>query len=393
MTRHAPLRIGIVVPYDLSEPGGGVKHHALELAAALRRFGDRVVVFGPASSSVKAPHLVGFPGVINAKSNGGDNKMGLFVRPWDVRRALRAHRLDVIHVHEPLVPSLTYWSTWLSPGVPKVATFHAFAEAPPVQLRVGQKMWGGTILPLFSSGIAVSEPAARYASIAWKRQLEIIPNGVATDVFVPAPREGGGDRVRLLFVGKLGDARKGWRFLLDAYRKLLARGVRVSLDVVGELGSAETPPALEGLTWHGPVSLQELVRRYQQCDVFVAPSTSQESFGIVLLEAMASQKPVVCSDIDGYRRVVDERGARLVPPRDVDALAAAIEALAVDGDARRAMGEHNRRQARVYDWSRIAPRVRSVYLSAIDRVVAHSTNLAPTAAPELSVAESELAAE
>jgi phosphatidylinositol alpha-mannosyltransferase len=363
--KRRPLRVGIVVPYDLAEPGGGVKHHALALAASLRALGDRVVVFGPASHAVHAPNVVAFRGVINVRSNGGDNRMGLFVRPWAVRRAIEDARLDVLHVHEPLVPSIGYWSAWGAPRVPKVATFHAFAEDPPIQLRIGQKIWGRTLFPFFARGVAVSEPAARYASIAWKRPLEIIPNGVDTNVFAAHRARGRDDRLRVLFVGKLSDERKGFRYLLDAHRRLLARGVRVSLDVVGETGS-ERRDDVDHVTWHGPLPLGELVRRYQSCDVFVAPSTSQESFGIVLLEAMSTGAPVVCSDIDGYRRVVHPSGARRVPPRDPEALASAIESLAHDPLARRAMEETNVRHARDYDWSRIAPRVREVYLSAME---------------------------
>jgi phosphatidylinositol alpha-mannosyltransferase len=167
-------------------------------------------------------------------------------------------------------------------------------------------------------------------------------------------------------VGRLGDRRKGAPFLFEAYRELLERNVPVTLDVVGELGRATPPPALPGLRYHGPVDAERLSELYRECDVFVAPSTGQESFGIVLLEAMASGKPVVCSDIEGYRSVAATDGARLVPPRDVRALRDALEQMvAMGAERRRAWGESNRRVAERYDWTRIVERVREEYRAAI----------------------------
>jgi phosphatidylinositol alpha-mannosyltransferase len=175
-----------------------------------------------------------------------------------------------------------------------------------------------------------------------------------------------GDGVRLLFVGRIGDRRKGARFLFEAYRGLVARGLPVSLDVVGELGDADPPPALPSLTYHGPVGLAQLTDLYRACDVFVAPSTGQESFGIVLLEAMACAKPVVCSDIAGYREVANPDGAALVPPCDARALEAALAAVVQLPAAQRArQGESNRRAAEAYDWDALAARVRGEYTAAI----------------------------
>src|SRR5207253_4521685 len=156
--------------------------------------------------------------------------------------------------------------------------------------------------------------------------------------------------IRLLFVGQWTDKRKGLPVLLDAFAKLRARKVDVTLDVVG-LGDHRIPmPQLShGVTFHGRVSETELRRRFRDCDVFVAPSTGQESFGIVLVEAMACGRPVVCSDIDGYREVASPLGARLVPPRDANALADTFQALCRDAGLRRVMGQHNRAESLKYD--------------------------------------------
>jgi phosphatidylinositol alpha-mannosyltransferase len=138
----------------------------------------------------------------------------------------------------------------------------------------------------------------------------------------------------------------------------------VTLDVVGK---GEPPADAPGVTFHGPVADEAvLAEHYRACDVFVAPATGQESFGIVLLEAMASGKPIVCSDIAGYRQVVSADGARLVPPMDVAGLAQAIGALAGDADLRRRMGEVNLERAAQFDWEQLSSRVLDEYQLAVD---------------------------
>jgi phosphatidylinositol alpha-mannosyltransferase len=298
-------------------------------------------------------------------NNGSDNMLGLLVSPRAVAAFFREHRFDVIHVHEPLNPTLSYWAVWATRQLPHVATFHAYAESEPNMLGWARKASGSTIFPFFQRAIAVSEPAARYAARAWRGPLSIIPNGVSTRTFTPGASRRS-EAVRLLFVGRLGDRRKGARFLFDAYHGLIAKGHAVTLDVVGELGGAPPPPALPGLRYHGAVANGRLAELYRQCDVFVAPSTGQESFGIVLLEAMASGKPLVCSDIDGYREVARGTSAVLVPPGDAHSLETALAYLVqLDRGALARMGALNRPVAEAFDWDRIAERVRGEYVAAI----------------------------
>ena len=359
------MRICQVVTYDVASPCGGVKHHAVHLAAALREVGDEVDIIGPASARVESG-IRGFSGVVNIPANGSDNFIGLFVSPREVRRYLIERDFDVIHVHEPLVPALSHLAVWQTPRAAHVATFHAYSERETLPERWLRRAGAAVALRGFARGIAVSEPAARLAAGAWRGPLTVIPNGVPTDIFSPPPVE----RVpvgplRLLFVGRLGDRRKGVRFLLDAYARLLHAGVPVTLDIIGELGGAKTPPALPGLSYHGPLPLRDLVRHYRDCDLFVAPATGQESFGIVILEAMACGRAVLCSDIEGFRQIARGDGACLVPPGDPASLADAIARLAADRGALRRMGLRNRDHALDYDWSGIARRVRDEYVRAL----------------------------
>jgi phosphatidylinositol alpha-mannosyltransferase len=369
---EAPLRICIVVPYDLSERGG-VKHHAFEVAYALRRRGDHVDIVGPATEDPKLDGVMSFGGIVNVRSNASDNRMALFVSPWKLRRFFRDGAYDVIHVHEPPIPSVPYWTAWLTPGVAKICTFHAFNETPSGGIRFGQRVCQVLQQRFYDHTLAVSEAAKRHASYAWKGPFTIVPNGVSLDVFVPGESRAQEDRpLRLLFVGRLSDERKGLRHMLEAYEQVRARDVRATLDIVGEQAGAPVPPALPGLTYHGPVPRSELVRRFQECDIYVAPSTGQESFGIVLLEAMATGAPIVCTDIEGYRAVANAEGAVLVPPRSSEALALAILALANDPQRRARMSAVNLEHVKQYEWASVAARVRVEYLVAIANRAARS---------------------
>lgn len=361
--RARPLRVCLVVPYDMADEGG-VKRHALHVAESLRRLGDEVTVVGPLSRGEAGDHARGFGGVVNVPANGAANYMALLTAPWSVRRFFRDGDFDVVHVHEPLVPLLPYYALWFSPRAAHVCTFHMYAETEGVFSRAARRALGRRMFPAFERGIAVSRPAAEYAAQAWTRPLSVIPNGVPTTTFRPAAVDGGDWRrqrlLRLLFVGNWRDGRKGLPYLLEAFSRLRARGLGIELDVVGQGESLSM--AVPGVTFHGQVASEtELAAHYQRCDLFVAPATGQESFGIVLLEAMACGKAVVCSDIPGYRQVVDPGGARLVPPSNAEALEEAIASLVRDPDRRRGMGEVNRRRAEAFDWDHIATQVRGEY--------------------------------
>ena len=260
---------------------------------------------------------------------------------------------------------LPYWVSWASRRVAQVATFHAYAESNSALLA--RQMGGAVIFSRVQRAIAVSAPAARYASGSWKRPLTIIPNGVSLKIFRPSTELPKQDRpVRLLFVGRLADERKGARLVLDAFARLVQRGINATLDMVGDLEDFGELPNYAGVRFHGEVGMEALVDAYRRCDVFVAPSTGQESFGIILLEAMASGKAVVCSDIEGYRGTVHPRGARLVPPNDVMALTSALEDIVNLGAAgRQSMGIANLEHVQGFDWDVLAERIRNEYIAAI----------------------------
>ena len=358
------MRICIVVPYDLAEQGG-VKRHAFQLAAALRGLGDDVTVMGASSTPAEEPSVHVFGGIVNIRSNGSDNRLAILTPPWKIRRWLDEQAFDVIHVHEPLCPLLAPWAALFAGSATLVGTFHAFAEKEERGPKFMRWWSAPLILPRFARAIAVSEPAAAYARFVWKRELAIIPNGIAMDIFRPtSPRPHGG-KLRLLFVGHWRDGRKGLPVLLEAVSLLHDRGVPVSLDVVGSGPAGVAPPELPGVTFHGPAAgASEIATYLNECDVFVAPSLGQESFGIVLLEAMASGRAIACSDIAGYREVVSAENARIVAPGSAVALAAAIADLAQDPEERSAMAQRNVHRAEQFAWSTLVHRVRAEYQAA-----------------------------
>jgi phosphatidyl-myo-inositol alpha-mannosyltransferase len=361
------MRVCIVVPYDLAEEGG-VKRHSFNLARALRAGGDEVVIVGVASQPQDDPHVVTFGGIVNLRNNDSDNRVGFLTPPWQMRRYFRREKFDVVHVMEPLVPFFSAYGTMLSPESAHVTTFHAFSEKEGLASKICRSLGGPVIFPKIHRGIAVSRPAERYARPQWKqRDLTIIPNGVSVEVFRGTPPDDAAGRpLRLLFVGHWRDRRKGLPDLLAAFERLRTRGLDLTLDVVGMGPTGEEPPQVPGVTFHGPVCDDvRLAQHFRACDIFVAPSLGNESFGMVLLEAMAAARPIVCTSIEGYSQVVSDENARLVHPGDVPELEAAIAELAQNPIRRRKMAEANRRRAEAYDWAQIARRVREEYVLAM----------------------------
>jgi phosphatidylinositol alpha-mannosyltransferase len=363
------VKICMVVPYDLAEEGG-VKRHAMQLAATLRTLGDEVDVIGPLSKrgGPQPEHTYGFGGVVNIPANGSDNYLGIFVQPWKVWWHMRRKKYDVLHVHEPLQPSINYYALWsVGRQAARIGTFHGFMETERAALRRARKFWGAIAFPSYDRGIAVSPAAAEYASVVFKKQLAIIPNGIRPELY----RAGGPQTnapLKLLFVGHWRDSRKGLPVLLDACKALRAKGIEWTLDIVGE-GSQQPRSDMPGITYHGPINGEgKLAEMYAACDVFVAPSLGGESFGIVLLEAMAAARPIVCSDIAGYRFAVGEgpgSGARLVPPGDAAGLVREIEALAAAPELRTEMGAANYKRVRQFGWEHLVAQVREQYVAAL----------------------------
>jgi phosphatidylinositol alpha-mannosyltransferase len=359
------VRIGLVTPYDLSVDGG-VNRHVLALARAYRGRGLEARVLGPASGAVPEG-CEGLPGVVPVPANGSVARIHLLGRPGAVRAWLDRHRPDVLHVHEPFVPGPGRLALRVA-RAPVVATFHANAERElPVQALLRRAASAG--LSRIAFGIAVSREAKRFSRVVFRGRTAVVPNGVDLERFraalAAAPARRGGGPLRVLFVGRFGEQRKGFPVLVEAMALLRAQRRDATLTVVGAGHPARWLARAGGLgiAFRGRLSDADLAAAYRAHDLFCAPSLGGESFGMVLVEAMAAGCPVVASDIPGYAEAA--RGAALLsPPGDPGALAAALWRAGEDAELRARLAARGRARAEALSWTRVADRVLHVYEAA-----------------------------
>jgi phosphatidyl-myo-inositol alpha-mannosyltransferase len=357
----------MVCPYAWDVPGG-VQAHVRDLAEELRLQGHVVSVIAPADDDVPLPSYVvpaGRP--VPVPYNGSVARLSFGVLSnTRVRRWLRDGKFDVLHVHEPASPSLSLLACWAASG-PLVATFHtstlrsrAMHAAYPVLYPALEKI---------SARIAVSEDARRTLVEHLGGDAVLIPNGVAVRRFAAAPPLPGwpGAGGALGFLGRRDEPRKGFPVLLAAFERLAPErpGLRLLVAGPGDPDGplADLPEALRSrVTVLGMVSEPDKARMLRSVDVYVAPNTGGESFGIILTEAMAAGTPVLASDLDAFRRVLgDDRAGRLFPVGDTAALAAGAGELLDDESRRASMVEAARQAVRKYDWATVVDDVVAVY--------------------------------
>ncbi len=366
------MKIALVSPYDYPYPGG-VTEHIAHLAAEFRRGGHEVHIIAPQSQKAELHaqageivHAVGT--VVPVPANGSVARIALSLRlSRQVKDILEREAFDVIHLHEPLLPALPVTVLRHSHSL-NVGTFHAFAQSNYAYF------YGKPILRYFvrklHGRIAVSPPARDFVSEYFPGEYEVIPNGIDYERFarpmepLDSYRRGGPN---ILFVGRL-EKRKGLKYLLRAMGGVWEHFPDARLTVVGsgplldDYRKLVEERRVENVIFTGFVSSEDLPRYYRSCDVFCAPSTGQESFGIVLPEAMASGKPLVATSIPGYNFVVSH-GVEgfLVPPKDEQALALSLVRLLADGDLRAKMGQAGMRRAAEFSWDKVAQRVLEFY--------------------------------
>lgn len=356
------MRIGMVCPYSFDRPGG-VQAHVLDLARVLRARGHEVRVLGPASASTALPEWVTRGGpAVPVRYNGSVARVAFGPQVRRTTRAFLAEgSFDVLHVHEPNSPSYSMVATALA-NVPVVATYHTSATHS-YALRAALPLLRAN-LEKIHAGIAVSELARRWQVEQVGTDPIVIPNGVDTVQFWRARvRRSPGAPVEIVFLGRLDEPRKGFDIFLRAVQ-LLDADVRVT--VIGS-GHHRTTP--EGVDVVGAVSDEEKARILGRADIYVAPNTAGESFGIVLVEAMAAGCAVVASDLEAFARVCDadaaEPAGALVPVGDHVALAHTLRRLVADAKAREALVSRGSARALEFDWGRVADQIVTVYETVV----------------------------
>jgi phosphatidylinositol alpha-mannosyltransferase len=364
------MKIALVCPYDFAHPGG-VANHITFLYKELLKTGHEVKIITPYSensNSLDNKDILPIGKPVSIPSAGSIARVTLSpMLSSPVKAALEREKFDIIHLHDPLYSTLTLTVLHHSKTT-NIGTFHAFQKTrTPYHL----------ISPLFQGAfnklhgrIAVSEPAKRFINRYFPAEYEIIPNGIDFKRFstpltpIEKLRDG---KLNILFVGRA-EKRKGLNFLLKAYPLIKREIPQSRLVIVGPETRHKYEPlakklALTDVVFTDYVPNDDLPAYYQTADVFCSPATGGESFGIILLEAMAASKAIVASSIDGYASLINNGVEGLmVPPKDITALANTIVTLLKDEPRRREMGIHGRQKAEQYSWSNIAKAINEYYI-------------------------------
>jgi len=372
------MKIGLVSPYVYPLPGG-VTQHVRYLYENLRLRGHEVRILTSSHGLQRSSEgdVIRLGKGFSVPSNGSMGTVTLSPRfVSQARDLLDEERFDVLHFHEPFVPFLSLVLLNQSRSV-NIGTFHAYGGWSP-SYEFGARALRGYGERLHGR-IAVSAAARHFIDRYFPGDYKVIPNGVDVTRFqraVPLTRWQDGTR-NILFVGRF-EPRKGVLELLKAYRTLRKNGYEnTRLLLVG--GGPQEREArryiatrrLQGVHFLGRVSDDEKDQLFRTCDVYVSPATGRESFGIVLLEAMAAGAPIVASDIHGYKGVVRRgREALLVPPKDSDAIATAVGRLLDDRELAASMSAAGIIRADEFSWPRVTAKVDDYYGFVIRRVAA-----------------------
>jgi phosphatidylinositol alpha-mannosyltransferase len=362
----------MVCPYSFDAPGG-VQFHIRDLAGQFIAEGHEVSVLAPAEESTPVPSYVVPAGrSVPVRYNGSVARLNFGpISAARTRRWLNEGAFDLLHIHEPITPSLGMLALWIARG-PIVATFHS-SQAESRALRAAFPLVRAAMEKIVAS-IAVSEDARRTLMDHLGADAVIIPNGVYVEHFAqgdPDPRwMSTPERPTVSFLGRLDEPRKGLDVLAGAVPALRKRfpGLRVLVAGRGDAGPilkalGEDAQAIEVL---GEVSEADKAALLRSCGVYVAPQTGGESFGIVLVEAMSAGAPVVASELGAFRRVLDEGElGRLFALGDSAALAGAVSAALSETEETRSMVDRACKAVWRYDWSGVAARVMAVYEMAL----------------------------
>ena len=366
------MNIGLVSPYDYAYPGG-VNTHISNLAINLAGLGHHVKILAPCSSKKALPtnaDIIPLGTTIPYPSNGS---VARFTLSWwlmpKVKSILDQEKFDILHFHEPLFPSLPWMVLPYSRSI-NVATFHAYYKR-----SIGYSFWKPLLKRFYNKldgKITVSEPARKFVSRYFPGDYRVIPHGVDLEHFSTqaAPIDNFCDgRLNILFVSRL-EERKGVRYLLKAYKRAKEYLPQSRLIMVGpgdrsrrEYERWVKAVKLEDVVFTGHVAYADLPRYYHTADICCMPAIGQESFGLVLLEAMAAGKPIIASNIEGYASVLrDGVEGLLVKPKDEKALANAMVSLANDNNLRQQLGSNGRNKAQAHNWKSVAQRTVDFYM-------------------------------
>lgn len=368
------MKIGLVCPFDFSLPGG-VKNHVLALYQEFKKLGHKVRVIAPYKTGVpQNPDYIYLGKALRFPSGTGSwGALSLELDKEKIEKVLRIEKFDILHFHEPLVPFLS-WQLLIASSSCNIATFHSFWK--------DKSFWMANFKPLlkyfaqnfekkFNGLITVSEAAKYCWQEFFKKKMRIIPNGIDVNKFqAPSTKRQTKDKkITILFVGRM-EKRKGVLYLVRAFKKIAEKRKNLKLILIGD-GPQKIQAKLlvkafsleKQVSFFSKVGDKALINFYHQADICCFPSVGGESFGIVLLEAMAAGKPLVCFANPGYMTVMENYpfGKSLVKPRSIKGLAEALEILIEDKDLRKKLGQWGRKEVKKYAWPKVAREVLEFY--------------------------------
>ena len=361
------MKIGLVCPYAWDAPGG-VRSHVADLAQTLIARGHEVSVLAPIEEADDVPDWIvdgGSP--VSVPYNGSVAKLSFGVKATGrVRRWIRDGNFDVLHVHEPLAPSLSLLACWVGRG-PIVATWHSSSERS--RMLSASFYIAQTAMEKVTARIAVSEDARRFLVGHLGGDAVLIPNGVRVSDFITDERlpEFDPSRPSMVFLGRMDEPRKGLDVLVAALPAIVEGVPDVQVVIVGpgdieEQRESLDPSVRDNVVYLGRVSDSDKARAFASADIYVAPHTGGESFGIVLAEAMAASTAVLASDLPAFRNVLaDGTAGRLFATGDSTALAQAAVELLTDSSARTALVLAGRDRVMDFDWEHVVDDVLAVY--------------------------------
>jgi len=368
------MKIGLVSAYDHAHPGG-VKAHIDHLKDHFVEMGHQVKILAPFSYEQPLKKDVipmGRP-IFYIPSGGSTARMNLFPRPWSkLKKILRDENFDILHMHEPMLPWLPVNALRLSKTI-NIGTFHAYHPH-----SIGYTLWKPYLKNVsfkqLHGVIAVSPAAKEFHMKFFPGDYRVIPNGISYTHFakeVPPFEQYRDGKKNILFVGRYGEKRKGLKYLLGAFKILKKRFEQIRLIIVGP--GSKMARLLQGgngedIVFTGYAAYDDLPRYYRTADVFCAPATGAESFGIVLLEAMAAGAPVVASNIKGYAGVVNHgKDGYLVQPMNEQALADGLAHVLENDALKEKMRANGKIKAERYRWTNVSQQVMDYYIETMRR--------------------------
>jgi len=366
-------KIGFFSFHTFSQPGG-VKNHIFGLNQEFKKMGLETKIVVPRRHFFErySGDIILLGTSFNISFGGGDSDFDIVFTPFSIEKILMREKFDVLHFHNFIFPAaFQIVNSPLAQKSLKILTFHSNLERSrtleryPFFLDLFNKILNWRI----DGVICVSNFLLKFFT-DYKKPKIVIPNGIDLNLYRPKKENKKikkDKKINILFVGRI-EERKGLIYLLKAFKILSQKFNLLELRVIGdgplkkECQDFTTKEGLKNVYFEGKKEGKEIVSYYQNCDIFVAPSIFGESFGIVLLEAMACQKPVVAFNIDGYNEILKNEGSLfLAKNKDIDDLAQKIEILIKDEKLREKMGRWGRKEAEKYSWEKIAQKVFDFY--------------------------------